>query len=93
MGDKKLFKSFGLTQVEEVEWYTKVSVTKNINGVNKVVNFVSIPADHRSGRSGVDHHKSLVTGWIVNPEQEDVIFKYSGDTRSLSDEDNKQPMQ
>ncbi|QOD38560.1 MBL fold metallo-hydrolase [Candidatus Wolbachia massiliensis] len=89
MGDKKLFKSFGFTQVEEVEWYTKVSVTKNISGADKTVSFVSIPADHRSGRSGVDHHKSLVTGWIVNPEQEDVIFKYSGDTRSLSAEDQQ----
>ncbi|GHM58985.1 MAG: hypothetical protein sGL2_11350 [Candidatus Mesenet longicola] len=83
MGDKRLLKNFGFSQVEEVEWYTKISVT---NEAEKTVNFISIPADHRSGRSGIDHHKSLVTGWIINPEQEDVIFKYSGDTRSLTDE-------
>ncbi|MFP3030222.1 MAG: MBL fold metallo-hydrolase [Wolbachia sp.] len=89
MGDKKLFKGFGFNQVEEVEWYTKISVTKDIDGTNKTVNFVSIPADHRSGRSVIDNHKSLVAGWVINPEQEDVIFKYSGDTRSLSDENQQ----
>ncbi|GFU25495.1 n-acyl-phosphatidylethanolamine-hydrolyzing phospholipase D, mitochondrial [Nephila pilipes] len=82
MGDKKLLQSFGFEQVEEVEWYTKISVVKDDN----TVNFISIPADHRSGRYGMDHHRSLVTGWIINPEQNDVIFKYSGDTRSLTDE-------
>ncbi|MCA7009810.1 MBL fold metallo-hydrolase [Wolbachia endosymbiont of Tribolium confusum] len=89
MGDKKLLKGFGFNQVEEVEWYTKISVTKDIGGTNKTVNFVNIPADHRSGRSGIDHHKSLVAGWVINPEQEDVIFKYSGDTRSLSNENQQ----
>ncbi|XP_035205751.1 uncharacterized protein LOC118180808 [Stegodyphus dumicola] len=83
MGDKKLFESFGFEHAEEVEWYTKISVTKDMKST---VNFVSIPANHRSGRYGIDNHKSLVSGWIINPEQEDVIFKYSGDTRSLSDE-------
>ncbi|OAM00603.1 MBL fold metallo-hydrolase [Wolbachia endosymbiont of Dactylopius coccus] len=89
MGDKKLFENFGFNQIEEVEWYTKISVTKDIDGTNKTVNFVSIPADHRSGRHGIDHHKSLVTGWVINPEQEDVIFKFSGDTRSLTDENQQ----
>ncbi|GFR06206.1 lactamase_B domain-containing protein [Trichonephila clavata] len=82
MGDKKLLQSFGFEQVEEVEWFTKISVLKD----NNTVNFISIPADHRSGRYGLDHHRSLVTGWIINPEQGNVIFKYSGDTRSLTDE-------
>lgn len=60
-----------------------------IHGMNKTINFISIPSDHRSGRYLLDHHKSLVTGWIINPEHENVIFKYSGDTRSLTD-DNQQ---
>ncbi|GFR13602.1 lactamase_B domain-containing protein [Trichonephila clavata] len=89
MGDKKLFENFGFNQIEEVEWYTKISVIKDIDGTNKTVNFVSIPADHRSGRHGIDHHKSLVTGWVINPEQEDVIFKFSGDTKSLTDENQQ----
>lgn len=83
MGDRRLLESFGFNQVREVEWYTKISVT---NEAKKTVNFISIPADHRSGRSGIDHHKSLVTGWVINPQQGDVIFKYSGDTRPLTDE-------
>ncbi|GIY48141.1 n-acyl-phosphatidylethanolamine-hydrolyzing phospholipase D, mitochondrial [Caerostris extrusa] len=82
MGDKKLVQSFGFKQVEEVEWFTNISTNKN--DVN--VNFISIPADHRSGRLGYDHHKSLVTGWIINPLKTNVLFKYSGDTRSLTDE-------
>jgi L-ascorbate metabolism protein UlaG (beta-lactamase superfamily) len=83
VGDKRLLESFGFNQVEEVEWYTKVSVT---NEAEKTVNFISIPADHRSGRFGIDHHKSLVTAWVISPQQKDVIFKYSGDTRPLTDE-------
>ncbi|MFP3030027.1 MAG: MBL fold metallo-hydrolase, partial [Wolbachia sp.] len=82
-GDKKLLQRFGFSHVEEVEWYTKISVT---NEMEKTVNFISIPADHRSGRYGFDNHESLVTGWVINPQQEDVIFKYSGDTRALTNE-------
>ncbi|GBM19310.1 hypothetical protein AVEN_200247-1 [Araneus ventricosus] len=82
MGDKKLIQGFGFKEVEEVEWFTKISVSKGEN----IVDFISIPADHRSGRLGYDHHKSLVTGWVVNPEKSNVIFKYSGDTRTLTDE-------
>lgn len=85
-GDKKLFEGFGFKDVEEVDWYTKISVNKDINGMQQNINFISIPADHRSGRYGIDHHKSLVIGWIINPEHEKVIFKFSGDTRSLSSE-------
>lgn len=83
MGDKKLFKSFGFEDVEEVEWFTKMSIPKENNGI---VNFISVPADHRSGRSASDHHTSLVIGWVISDDEGDVIFKYSGDTRSLSDE-------
>ncbi len=86
MGDKKSLESFGFSQVTKVEWYTKISVT---NEAKKTVNFISIPADHRSGRFGIDHHKSLVIGWIINPQQEDVIFKFSGDTRPLTDKNQK----
>ena len=83
-GDKKLFETCGFENVEEVDWYTKISVNKDINGRLKNIHFISIPADHRSGRYLIDHHKSLVTGWIINPEDENVMFKFSGDTRSLS---------
>ncbi|CAL1273382.1 unnamed protein product [Larinioides sclopetarius] len=82
MGDKNLIQGFGFKEVEEVEWFTKISVSKG----EKTVDFISIPADHRSGRLGYDHHKSLVTGWVVNPLKNNVIFKYSGDTRILTDE-------
>lgn len=86
LGDKKLLETFGFEEVEEANWYTKISVTKNINNVEKTINFISIPVDHRSGRNGLDHHKSLVTGWLISSATENVIFKYSGDTRELSSE-------
>lgn len=85
-GDKKLFEIFGFENVVEADWYTKISVNKDLNGVQRNIHFISIPADHRSGRDLIDHHKSLVTGWVINPEDESVIFKFSGDTRSLSSE-------
>lgn len=87
--DKKLFEKYGFEDVEEVEWYTKISITKNTNGLLKSMDLISIPADHRSGRYFNDHHKSLVTGWIVSPKQEDVLFKYSGDTRALPSENQE----
>ncbi|WP_253299871.1 MBL fold metallo-hydrolase, partial [Wolbachia endosymbiont of Chironomus riparius] len=89
MEDKKLLESCGFSNVEEVEWYTKISCSKDVDGIEKKVDFISIPADHRSGRYHCDHHKSLISGWIINPEQEDVIFKFSGDTRSLSNENQE----
>lgn len=85
LGDKKLFETFGFVDIEEVDWYTKIKITKEDTKLHKSVHFISIPADHRSGRSLFDNHQSLVTGWIINPEHENVIFKYSGDTRQLSD--------
>ncbi|KAF8767455.1 N-acyl-phosphatidylethanolamine-hydrolyzing like protein [Argiope bruennichi] len=85
MGDKNLIQGFGFKQVEEVEWFTKISISKG----ESIVDFVSIPADHRSGRLGYDHHKSLVTGWVANPKNINAIFKYSGDTRTLTDENQK----
>lgn len=80
LGDKKFLESLGFSNVEEVGWFTNITVTKSLH----TVNFVSIPADHRSGRFGFDHHKSSVNGWIMNPRNDNVIFKYSGDTRSLT---------
>lgn len=77
LGNKTLFWSIGFVDVVEVDWYTKITVGS--------VNFISIPADHRSGRNALDHHKSLVTGWIINPKHENVIIKFSGDTRALTD--------
>ncbi len=89
MGDKKLFTNIGFTEVEEVEWFTKITLYNENAGKNEEkIDFISIPADHRSGRSGFDSHKSLVTGWVINPKQE-VVFKYSGDTRPLTDENQK----
>lgn len=86
MGDKMFFDQFKFDGVTEVEWFTKLTITKEVAGSGKkMVHFVSIPADHRSGRYGMDHHKSLVTGWIINPMQVNVILKYSGDSRSLTD--------
>lgn len=85
MGDLKLFESFGFRKIQEMDWFTKVSIAKTTDGSPKTVHFISIPADHRSGRYLIDHHRSLVTGWIINPQQENVIFKYSGDTRPLTD--------
>lgn len=89
MGDRKLLESLGFRTVVEVEWYTRVCVTKNVAGEMKTAYFVSIPVDHCSGRSGVDHHRSLATGWVVSPGQGDVVFKYSGDTRPLSDNNQR----
>lgn len=85
MGDKQLFESIGFDQIVEVEWFTKISMATEMHGIKQTINFISIPADHRSGRYGFDHHRSLVTGWIINPELENVIFKLSGDTTSLTD--------
>ena len=87
MGDRKLFEDLGFRGVAEVPWYTRVCVTRSVAGEESAVCFVSIPADHRSGRSGLDHHRSLVTGWVMSSEQGSVVFKYSGDTRPLSDSD------
>lgn len=84
-GDKIFFDYFGFDEVIEVEWYTKLTLVKTIDDSNKIVHFISIPADHRSGRYGFDHHRSIVAGWIVNPEHENVIFKFSGDTKSLTE--------
>lgn len=85
LGDGPLFAKLekkGWCKVFEFNWYMK----KTFAGVN----FISIPSDHRSGRNVnlfkggyVDHFKSLVLGWIINPEEGDVIFKYSGDTKPL----------
>lgn len=81
-GDKSRFERYGFDEnnVVEVEWFTQLSVTKN----GKTVNIISVPCDHRSGRWVIDNHKSLVTGWIINPKQQNVIFKFAGDTRQLT---------
>lgn len=89
MGDRPLFARIGFGTVVEVEWYTRVRVTKYVEGVESAACFVSIPANHRSGRSGLDHHASLVTGWVFSPAQGNVVFKYSGDTRPLSDNNQR----
>lgn len=86
LGDKKLFEDFGFEKVFEFDWFVKICLSKYVDSIIKTVNFVNIPADHRSGRTSNDIHKSLVSGWIINPDVEDIIFKYSGDTRSLSKE-------
>ncbi|KAG8190907.1 hypothetical protein JTE90_014388 [Oedothorax gibbosus] len=83
MGDKKLFESFGFEVVIEVEWFTKISLVKE-NG--NTTDLICIPADHRSGRFLSDHHKSLVIGWVISDDEGDIIFKFSGDTRPLTDE-------
>lgn len=77
LGNKTLFRNIGFVDIVEVDWYTKITFGS--------FHFISIPADHRSGRNGLDHHKSLVTGWIINPKHENVIIKFSGDTRALTD--------
>lgn len=87
LGDKTLFEQIGFDEVGEVDWFTKISIGDAISG--SLVNFISIPADHRSGRYGWDHHKSLVIGWIINPMNTNVIIKYSGDTRSLTEHNQK----
>lgn len=81
LGDKEFFEHFELNEIVEVDWFMRISVGP--------VYFISIPADHRSGRNGYDHHKSLVIGWIINPVHENVIIKYSGDTRSLSNQNQQ----
>lgn len=80
MGDKKLLQTFGFLYITELDWFSRIT----IKGNRTIINFVSIPADQKSSRYQINPHKSLVTGWIINPEKEDVIFKYTGDTRSLS---------
>lgn len=86
LGDRAYFEQFDFNEIVEVDWYRKVPfVTMN----NESVNFICIPSDHRSGRNLIDHHKSLVIGWIINPENENVIIKYSGDTRQLTEKNQQ----
>lgn len=81
MGDKKFFDKLGFTKVEECEWNEVVPVKKE----GKTVNFCSVPSNHRSGRGPFDIHKSLVTGWVMHPENSNEIVYDAGDTARLSE--------
>ncbi|MGD9592798.1 MAG: MBL fold metallo-hydrolase [Candidatus Berkiella sp.] len=83
MGDKAVLEEYGFTNVTEFEWHDEITVTSN---TGKEVSFISLPANHRSGRDLADHHKSLVTSWLISPKDRNEIYFYAGDTARLDDD-------
>ena len=75
-GDKIFFESLGFTKVREFEWHEQITLNN--------VTFCSAPADHRSGRTATDKHKSLVMGWTISPKDKKEILYFAGDTAKIS---------
>ena len=86
-GDAEFFKSLGFSRVKEFEWHKKITaVTKD----KRRIAYISVPADHRSGRNGPggscsDSHASLVTGWLMSAEDQKEIVYFAGDTARIND--------
>lgn len=81
LGDEKFFRDLGFTDVKQFEWHEQITL---YSPSNQAISFCATPADHRSGRKGHDHHKSLVTGWTISPKNRDEIVYFAGDTARLS---------
>lgn len=80
-GDEEFFRSLGFTKIRAFEWHEQITLT---SASNKKVTFCSVPADHRSGRSGHDSHQSLVTGWTISPKDRKEILYFAGDTARIN---------
>ena len=82
MGDEDFFRELGFTDVKAFEWHEQITLYSK---TNEPVTFCSTPADHRSGRSGYDAHKSLVMGWTISPKNRNEILYFAGDTAKIND--------
>lgn len=82
IGDEGFFRELGFTDVKAFEWHEQITLYSK---TNEPVTFCSTPADHRSGRSGFDAHKSLVMGWTISPKNRNEILYFAGDTAKIND--------
>jgi len=71
LGDKKILKRHGLTQVYALDWWDN-----HIISCNSKVTF--IPAQHFSGRTLMDRNKSLWGGYVIEENALKILF--AGDT-------------
>lgn len=72
MGIGRRLTSWGIdpSKIREMNWHESFE--------DAGLKFISVPAQHFSGRSGTDKNETLWTGWIV--EAKDFKLYYSGDT-------------
>lgn len=79
LGVKKWFLKRGITHVEELSWWQSLSF---IHENGSEVRITSVPAQHYSGRRGLDFNKTLWMGLVFESllEKEHKKVYFSGDT-------------
>ena len=78
-GLKKYFEDRGFEHVEELRWWDDIISESD----NKEVKLYAVPARHSSmARGGVDRHKSLWCGWVIEAKDGKNIknIYFAGDT-------------
>lgn len=70
LGNMPLFKDYGFTNVQEMDWWDSISI--------KNKKFTFVPARHFSNRGLVDRNTALWGGYVMETAKEPVYF--AGDT-------------
>lgn len=70
LGLKKIFNDWGITNVEELDWWQSTDVAG--------VTFTATPVQHWSSRTPFDRNKTLWAGWMVS--WPDFKFYFTGDS-------------
>ncbi len=75
LGNKAFLKKFGLTHVEELDWWDAYSSAPH---TLPLTHFYFVPARHWSRRGWDDFNKTLWGGFVIQQEQQTLYF--AGDT-------------
>ena len=83
-GDRKLFHSFGFTNITEVAWGDNIKISQQDKEAKEAINIIGVAADHWSGRGVGDAHGAATNGYIISSQT--ALHYIAGDTAKLTAE-------